>query len=65
MSDTLPGNLLHKLRHTPMRDLVRGRCTGRLDVKGRIVPARTREGVGEPRRSPHASLGARKGRSRR
>ena len=25
---------LHRLHHTPLRDVVRGRVTGRLDVRG-------------------------------
>src|SRR5688572_21484428 len=36
MSDTMT---LQRLRHTPMRDLLRGRVTGRLDWRGRITAA--------------------------
>ncbi len=36
MSDTMPDNLLRKVRYTPLVDLLRGRISGRLDVKGRI-----------------------------
>ncbi len=36
MSVVAPGNVIRRLRHTPLRDLVRGRVTGRLDVRGRI-----------------------------
>src|SRR5690242_10958028 len=36
MSETVQSDLLHRLRYTPIRDLVRGRLTGRLDIAGRI-----------------------------
>src|SRR4051794_1837078 len=42
MSEARQPNLLHRLRNTPMRDLVRGRVTGRLDIAARI------EGAGLP-----------------
>lgn len=40
MSDTLeqPG-VLHRIRYTPLRDVVRGRITGRLDLRRRIESA--------------------------
>ncbi|HLL87799.1 MAG TPA: hypothetical protein VK324_00695 [Tepidisphaeraceae bacterium] len=40
MSDTLPKpRLLRRLRYTPLRDVVRGRITGRLDVAAQIAGA--------------------------
>ncbi len=39
MSDTLMPGLLHRIRYTPMRDLLRGRLTGRLDLDARIDAA--------------------------
>src|SRR5687767_12453383 len=36
MSDVAPENLWRRLRYTPARDLVRGRISGSLDVKGTI-----------------------------
>jgi hypothetical protein len=37
MSDVAPENIWRKLRYTPAKDLVRGRISGRLDVKGTIA----------------------------
>src|SRR5258708_19658391 len=37
MSDVATGNIFRKLRYTPAKDLVRGRISGRLDVKGTIA----------------------------
>src|SRR5436853_3243847 len=37
MSDVAPDNFLRKLRYTPARDLLRGRISGRLDVKWTIA----------------------------
>src|SRR4051812_32171037 len=37
MSDTMPDNLIRRVRYTPLIDLLRGRVSGRLDVKGRIA----------------------------
>lgn len=36
MSETIEPGLLHRLRHTPLRDLLRLRATGRLDLKAHI-----------------------------
>ena len=39
MSDTFETSLFRRLSHTPMRDIVRGRVTGRLDVARRVDAA--------------------------
>jgi hypothetical protein len=36
MADVLHPNFRHKMRYTPMRDVVRGRATGRLYWRGRV-----------------------------
>ncbi len=36
MSDAMPANIIRKLRYTPLRDLLRGHVSGRLDVKTTI-----------------------------
>jgi hypothetical protein len=36
MADSLPPTLFHKLRYTPMCDVIRGRFTARLDVRSRV-----------------------------
>src|SRR5437868_4392605 len=36
MSDIIEPSIWHKLRYTPMRDLVRGRVTSRLDLRLRL-----------------------------
>src|SRR4051812_2046219 len=47
MSEAIPSNLLRRIRFTPMRDVMRGKLSGRLDVKQRIatapIPAAARE----------------------
>ncbi len=45
MSEAAPPTLIRQLRNTPMRDLVRGRVTGRLDVKRRIATSELPEPV--------------------
>ncbi len=39
MSDIIEPTLWHKLRHTPMSDLVRGRASNRLDLRSRLREA--------------------------
>src|ERR1700733_3483526 len=39
MSDAMRDNFAHKLRYTPMRDLLRGRVSGRLDLAERLAAA--------------------------
>jgi hypothetical protein len=39
VSQAIEPGLLHLIRHTPMRDVVRGRLSGRLDVERRIMSA--------------------------
>src|SRR5277367_3367800 len=39
MSDATRENFAHRLRYTPMRDLLRGRVTGRLDLADRLATA--------------------------
>ena len=33
MSETMPQTIWHKMRYTPMRDFLRGKLTGRLDLR--------------------------------
>jgi hypothetical protein len=39
MSETVQSNLLHRLNNTPLRDLLRGRITGRLGYESTILRA--------------------------
>jgi hypothetical protein len=39
MSDATRDNFSHRLRYTPMRDLLRGRVSGRLDLNDRLAAA--------------------------
>src|SRR5687767_15996240 len=39
MSDTLPYSIWYKLRYTPLRDLMRGEITARMDLRRRLEEA--------------------------
>jgi hypothetical protein len=43
MPETVEISVMHRIRNTPMRDVVRGRLTGRLDVRARVGAALPKE----------------------
>jgi hypothetical protein len=47
MSDVMDRNLWHKIRYTPLRDVLRGRLTARLDLRrpleGTVLPAEVKQ----------------------
>src|SRR5215212_9829985 len=43
MSDILHGNVIRRIRFTPLLDLLRGRVSGRLDVRARVEAAQLPE----------------------
>jgi hypothetical protein len=43
MSEIVQPGLLHLIRHTPLRDVIRGRFTGRLDLESRIAASNVPE----------------------